>query len=262
LSAIQRSSPVPYYEQLYNLLVERIRSGDLALGERLPGESELHRDFGLSRATVRQALDLLESHGWAYKVPRRGYFAGPPPEADQGWLIEGTEGFLESEIGHGNDRVRTRVVSAAQAPLPNHAATALKIPRFATGFVLERLRYVDDDLVLFSTNFTPPNVVPVVQAASGVLTGDSSLTEALGAGGYSTAGAHRVIHALPATARIADLLEVPEGSALLRIRSTTWDQGQTPFDYYETWLRSDRVPLELNATPHRSSAGMGNGRPG
>jgi GntR family transcriptional regulator len=251
---IERSSPVPYYEQLYDLLVEQVRNGAIPRGERLPGESELHRSYGLSRATVRQALDLLESRGWVYKVQRRGYFAGSSQEAEHGWLIEGEGGFLESEIGHGNERVRTRVVSAERAELPDHATAALKLPQLATGFVLERLRFVDEQLVLFSTNFTPANVMPVVENASGVLAGTSSLTEALHAGGYVASGAHRVIHALGAPGRIAELLNVSEGTPMLRIRSTTWDQSQAPFDYYETWLRSDLVPLELNASSHRLAA--------
>lgn len=252
MTVIERTSPTPYYEQLYDVLLDRIQSGAVPIGDRLPGESELHREFGLSRATVRQALELLESTRWASRVPRRGYFATVPPQ-DEGWLIEGRGGFLESEIGHGNARVRTDVLCAGESELPDHATRALELPEHAGGFVLDRLRYVDDELVLFSTNFTPPAVAPVVAAAAGVLAGTSSLTQALADGGYVAAGARRVIHALPAPRHVASHLRVAEGSALLRVRSTTWDRSLAPFDYYETWLRSDRIPLELNASAHRAS---------
>jgi GntR family transcriptional regulator len=245
VTLIERASAVPYYEQLHDVLLERIRSGEVAPGERLPGESELHRDFSLSRATVRQALDLLEAHGWATKVPRRGYFASVP-ERDQGWKIEGERGFLDSEIGHGNTRVTTDVLRAERQPLPDHAARALGASAGSTGFLLDRVRMVDGNVVLFSTNFTPPTVAPVVEQAAGVLDGTSSLTLALRDAGYVPAGSRRVIHALPAPQHIADHLSVPAGSPLLRVRSTTWDSSQAPYDYYETWLRSDRVPLELN----------------
>ena len=63
-------------------------------------------------------------------------------------------------------------------------------------------------------------------------------------------GCRRIIHALAAPQPIADQLDVSEGAALLRIRSVTWGTDQVPFDYYETWLRSDRVPLELNTSAH------------
>jgi GntR family transcriptional regulator len=250
LDTIDRHSPTPYYEQLYDLLQQRVREGAVASKERLPSESELHREYGLSRSTVRQALDLLEANGWATRVPNRGYFASSPPE-EHGWLIEGQEGFLESELGHRNRRVRTTVVRAQHAVLPEHACRALQLPDHAEGFVLERIRYLDGDVVLFSTNYTPPDVESVVADAASVLAGQTSLTEALRQGGYVPEGARRVIHALPSPRAVAERLEVAEGSALLRIRSTSWTASSTPYDYYETWLRSDRVPLELSASAHR-----------
>jgi GntR family transcriptional regulator len=244
---IERASPVPYYEQLYDVLVDDIRSGELKPGDRLPGESDLHRTYGLSRATVRQALDLLESNGFAQKVARRGYFV-PTAEAPQGWLIEGLGGFLENGIGHSNPRVSTTVVKSGEQRLPDEAAIALRVPRGSVGFVLERIRRVDGELALFSINWTPPAVAPVVAAATGVRDGTSSLTTALQEAGYIAARAKRVVHAVTAERTLATHLEVPEGMPLLRIRSTTRDKSQVPYDYYETWLRTDIVPLEVDAT--------------
>lgn len=253
---INRTSPIPYYEQLYEVLRNRIHEGVFAPQDRLPSEGELHREFGLNRATVRQALEMLETNGWAVRIPRRGYFASFPPR-EHGWLIEAHEGFLESYIGHSNKRVRTTVVQARHARFPEHAVRALQLGDSVEGFVLERLRYLDEELVLFSTNFSPPAVEPMVAAASGVLSGDSGLTQALRDGGFVATGANRVIHALPAPRSIAEHLEVEKGTALLRIRSVTWGSTLVPFDYYETWLRSDRVPLELNTTMHRPLVATG-----
>jgi GntR family transcriptional regulator len=246
MKVIERASPVPYYEQLYEVLRDRIRDGELGPGERLPGESELHRAFGLSRATVRQALDLLESNGYAQKVAHRGYFVAPP-EAPQGWLIEGLGGFLENGIGHGNPSVSTTVVSSGEGRLPDEATIALGIPRGSTGFVLERIRRVDGELALFSTNWTPPTVSPIVSTAAGVRDGTASLTAALQAAGYVAARARRVIHAASAPPAIAAHLKIAPRTPLLRIRSTTWDKTLEPYDYYETWLRTDIVPLEVDA---------------
>lgn len=247
MSTIERTSSVPYYLQLYEALLDRIRQGDLSPGERLPGESELHRDYELSRQTVRQALDLLDSNGFAKKVARRGYFVAEPDKPD-GWLIEGLGGFFELGMSHGNPRVSTTVVSAGEEMFEDHVATALRVPRGATGFVLERIRSLDGELALFSTNWSPPAVTPVVAAALDVRDGTSSLTAALQAGGYVAAGAHRVIHAVAAGSRIGGYLQVDAGTPLLRIRSTTWDRSLVPYDYYETYLRTDIVPLAVDAS--------------
>jgi len=245
-TVIERDSPTPYYEQLYDALLDRIHSGEIAPGERLPGESELHRSYGLSRATVRQALDLLESNGYAQKVARRGYFV-IGPSATQGWIIEGPGGFLDNGIGHGNARVSTTVIDSGEHPLPDEATAALRVPRGSRGFILDRVRRVDGQVALFSTNFTPPAVMPVVAAASGVLQGDSSLTAALAAAGYLAAGARRVIHAVGVPERISGFLDLPAGAPVMLIRSTTWDKSLAPYDYYETWLRTDVIPLEVDA---------------
>lgn len=251
MSVIERSSPVPYYEQLHDHLLQQIQRGELAEGERLPGESELHRDYNLSRQTVRQALEMLESEGWAQKVLRRGYFVTSPQRA-QGWLIEGPGGFLEKGIGHANSRVDTTVVSAGPGELPAEATTALRLPAGARGFVMERVRRVDGDIALFSTNYTPNEVASAIIRTPSVLKGTSSLTEALRDAGFTAAGAHRVIHALGAPEAIARHLQVPTGLPLMRIQSTSWTADGLRFDYYETWLRTDVVPLEVDATAHRN----------
>jgi GntR family transcriptional regulator len=256
MTVIERSSPVPYYEQLYAVLLERIQRGEIEQGDRLPGESELHREFNLSRATVRQALELLESNGYAQRIARRGYFVAAP-EAPEGWLIEGPGGFLENGIGHASPRVSTTVISAAEKRLHDEVTAALRIPRGSIGYVLERVRRADGHIALFSTNFTPPTVAPIVAGAVGVRKGSSSLTSALQAAGYVAAGARRVIHAVAAPKVIATHLQISTGTPLLRIRAITWDKSLVPYDYYETWLRTDVVPLEVDATTRRVGADDG-----
>ena len=51
------------YEQVADQLRELIVTGELAPGERLPTETVLAREFGVSRATVREALRLLAAQG-------------------------------------------------------------------------------------------------------------------------------------------------------------------------------------------------------
>ncbi|MBU2667925.1 GntR family transcriptional regulator [Actinoplanes bogorensis] len=247
MEGIDRTSPVPYYVQLYDLLLRMIQDGELEPGGRLPGESELHRDYALSRPTVRQALDMLETNGYAQKVARRGYFVAAS-EAPKGWLIEGLDGFLENGLGHGDPNVTTTVVHSGEQRLSDEITAALRVPRNSVGFVLERVRSVGGVPALFSTNWTPPAVSEVVAQATGVRDGSSSLTLALRAGGYAAAGARRVIHAVGATPEIAGHLKIAPATPLLRISSTTWDKLLVPYDHYETWLRTDLVPLVVDAT--------------
>lgn len=57
----------------------RIRSGDLAPGDRLPSEARLMVDHGIARMTARSILDPLVAEGLAHRVHGSGTYAGPPP---------------------------------------------------------------------------------------------------------------------------------------------------------------------------------------
>jgi len=242
---IERESPVPYYEQLFGILRDQIVRGEIGAEERLPSELELCRAFGLSRATVRQTLSKLENEGYARRVPRRGVFASMPSEPS-GWTVQ--EGFLESQLRHGRTGVETRVVSAGFSAPPPHVSDALRVPADEDVFVLERVRSLDGQVAMFSTNWFPNEVGRSVSNADDVLTGRGSVNERLRDSGFVTAGAKRTIRAMRVTPRIAEFLLVPTDHPVLQVRSLSWDQNGRRFDYYETWVLTDVVPLEVSVS--------------
>src|SRR5258705_13794378 len=68
------SRRIPLYYQLENLLREKILSGTFAAGGRLPTESGLIQQYGVSRITVRQALTSLADEGVIERRQGRGTF--------------------------------------------------------------------------------------------------------------------------------------------------------------------------------------------
>ena len=81
---LDRSSFVPLYYQLQEVLKEQIESGVWGTGEALPSEPELARRFGVSRVVVRQALAILEDDRQIVRVKGRGPASEPAPA--HGWL--------------------------------------------------------------------------------------------------------------------------------------------------------------------------------
>ena len=75
---LDRSSFVPLYYQLQELLKEQIESGVWEPGERLPSEPELARRYGISRVVVRQALAILEDDRQVIRMQGRGTFVAQP----------------------------------------------------------------------------------------------------------------------------------------------------------------------------------------
>ncbi|RPE77842.1 MULTISPECIES: GntR family transcriptional regulator [unclassified Frondihabitans] len=247
LEEINRASPVPYYQQLFEVLERRLSVGLIAKGEKLPSENELGAQFGLARATVRQALQLLESHGLVQRVANRGVFAADGP-AERGWMIQGPQGFLENAVGHQNRSVTTEVLRAGETVLPDLAARSLDVPDGSTGFELIRVRSLDGTPALYSINHSPPAVAPVVAAAADVLSGNASLSDLLAGAGYVLGGAQRTVYAVAPGAEIASILGVSKSAPVLRIRSVSWTSAGERYDVYETWVRSDVIPLEINVS--------------
>jgi GntR family transcriptional regulator len=157
------------------------------------------------------------------------------------------EGFLESQIRHGRTGITTRVVGAGFAPAPRHVAEALRVGDDEV-FALERVRSSDGQVAMFSTNWFPDAVGRTVAASTDVLDGTGSLNERLRAAGFVTHGARRVIHATRAPADVAAHLEIEADEPVLRVRSLSWDATDTRFDYYETWVLTDLIPLEVSVT--------------
>ena len=65
---------LPIYKQIYNDLLEKIKSGTIKSGEKLPSEMELCRTYHVSRITSKRALDLLTEQGYIIRFPGKGSF--------------------------------------------------------------------------------------------------------------------------------------------------------------------------------------------
>ena len=56
---LDKNSLIPLYVQLENLLLEMIESGELKVGDIIPSENELSKNYSISRMTAKKAIDSL-----------------------------------------------------------------------------------------------------------------------------------------------------------------------------------------------------------
>ena len=98
----RHTSDVPLYVQIADSLLDRIESGRLLPGDRLPAERELSEGLGVNRLTLRRALRVLESQGLLIRRQGSGTFvADPKIERQAGRLISFT-------AWHGAARLHAR----------------------------------------------------------------------------------------------------------------------------------------------------------
>jgi GntR family transcriptional regulator len=251
-NGIDRSSAEPFYLQLSRLVERQISDGVFAVGDRLPGESELCRSFALARSTVRETLRNLEYRGRIKMVPRRGAYVIDPEES--GWLLQVSKGFFENEVDHLNRKVESEVVDARLTVFPKKAAAALSIGAKEKGFLLKRLRKLDGQVALYSENYLLPALHDVV-TNSAIMNARGSLNCVLRNAGYDVFGAKRSVEAVAASVRLSKLLQVPLHSPLLLVTSVSWTKNKRVFDYYLSWVRSDVVKITVEAQAYVDSGG-------
>ena len=249
---LDRRSPVPLYFQLKLLLAGEIEHGRWAPEQRIPSESELCERYGVSRTTVRQALGELELDGRLRKEKGRGTFVAEPRSSS--WFRQSSHGFHDEATRAGRT-VTSKVLRNAVEPLPRWATDALDLPPGAEGVILERLRYVDGELVMYVESHLRAGLAEAIdeqQLATG------SLYEALRSRfGVEVAGGRRVVDATAARKRIAGLLEVEEGAPLLFVEAVSWDSDLRPFECYRAWHRSDRTRINVHVVSERAAATAG-----
>lgn len=244
MDGIDRASTDPYYLQLARILERRIKEGRYRVGDRIPGESELCRTYDLARSTVRETLRVLEQQRLIRIVPRRGAFVNDA--VDNRWMLQVTQGFLESEAHSPDAPIETMVIRAEIEPLVPQAAAALGLPDGIPGFVLERVRRVNGVPALHSTNWLPAHVGSGL-IGKPVLEGQASLNATLRAAGFHIFSARREVAAIAAPADTARRLELTRGAPILQIKSVSKDATGRPFDYYESLVRSDALTIAVNA---------------
>ncbi|MGQ9500579.1 MAG: GntR family transcriptional regulator [Anaerolineae bacterium] len=236
---IDKASPLPYYQQLADLLRHEINLHQHEPGVyRLPSENELAERHGISRATVRHALDVLERDGWIYREKGRGSFAvvhRVEQEATQ--LVSTTEDMQQRGWS-----LITRVISLKQLPAPSHVAYALEIDHGAPVYELCRLRIVNDEPLSLQTAYLPQTLCP------GLEENDLSLSLfRLLETRYELRlwTAKSVLRARLVTAHEAHLLEVHEKTPVLYIERTTYAATGTPVEYLEAVWRGDRYDMRV-----------------
>jgi GntR family transcriptional regulator len=129
------AGPTPLYFQLKNILKSQITTQELKGQQRLPSEAELCIKYGISRATVRQALLELEKEGFIYRERGKGTFV-----TDQSGLKQlSLKGTIENLIAAGRG-TRIKVLEYREVSPPFRVAEILQLNDNQDVFQLEILR--------------------------------------------------------------------------------------------------------------------------
>lgn len=219
---LNRSSPVPLYFQVAEQLESAILEGTLAPGDRMDNEISLARRLGLSRPTMRQAIQVLVDKGLL--VRKRGVGT----QVVQSRIRRSVElTSLHDDLERAGKHPHSCVLSLRQVEANEEARDHLGMDPGDFVWVLERVRLVENEPLALMHNLVPTRVADLGAAD---LAG-GGLYQALRAAGVHMRVAHQEIGARRAGPREARLLQERRGAPLLTMRRTAYDDKGRAVEY-------------------------------
>jgi DNA-binding GntR family transcriptional regulator len=236
LIRIDRSSPVPLYFQVARRLEELIVSGEMAPGSRLENEITLADQLGLSRPTMRQAIQHLVDKGLLVRKRGVGTQVVPARVRRQ---VELTS--LYDDLDRAHRQPHTEVLSFEVVRVPDVVALALHLPAETEVVAIERLRYADDEPLALLHNYLPLGLAPIT---ADQLT-RHGLYQLLRDAGVQMRIADQTIGARKASSTESRMLRETRGAPLLTMVRTAYDHEGRAVEYGSHVYRASLYSFEL-----------------
>jgi DNA-binding GntR family transcriptional regulator len=233
--AVDRTSPVPLYFQVAEQVAAAIQRGELAPGDRLDSEIQLADRLGLSRPTVRQAIQHLVDKGLI--VRRRG--VGTQVVRAVHRSVELTS--LYDDLVRAGQRPTTSVLELSIVAAPVEVAAALAVPAGAEVQHLRRLRFADGEPLALMENWLPRDLVGLTMEGLQA----RGLYAIMRSAGLNIRGAQQRIGARAATAAEAHTLGERRGAPLLTMTRTAYDDRGRQVEHGAHIYRASRYVLEV-----------------
>lgn len=223
------------FEVVANQIHQRILDGVYVPEQKLPSEYDFAEEFDVSRLTIRKAIERLITQQVVIKKKGKGTYIIKPQKIQSGGT--GLRSFSEvaSQMGKTSKtelikRKKVKKLPEAAAEIFNQSDTIISI---------KRLRYMDDEPMTIEEIYTPERLIK--GASDSDLIG--SLFELLERK-TSIAYSHQEIEAIAATAEVAKVFGISEGSPVFKVYSATYSIDAKPVLYDISYYRADKYSFK------------------
>ncbi|MBI4473061.1 MAG: GntR family transcriptional regulator [Acidobacteria bacterium] len=233
---------VPLYYQVQHTIAQRISRGEYPPGAQLPPETELSRELGVSRVTVREALRVLAQENMLIKVQGRGTFVANNPSVVQ--PTRSFTGYLE-DLYDQLERVSVKQIEITRIPVTDEVRQQLALsPADEEVVRIKRTRYVDEEPYAYTINILPLAIgnqlnnenlraAPLVR----ILEEDLKI---------QITGAHETIQAAAADVEVAQSLGIPFLSPVMHVKRILFTVDDRPLQLVDSYYPSDKYHYSVS----------------
>lgn len=238
IGRLDEQDPAPLYRQLQRALREAISSRVLAPDDALPAEREFADELGVSRITVRKALDGLVGEGLLIRRQGAGTFVAARVEKNFSKLSS----FTEDMISRGR-APHSAWLSRAEGQVTPEESLTLGLSPGAPVYRFHRIRYADGAPMALEYSTLPAFCMPSPDFV------EASLYEALEKTGHRPVRALQRLRAVLFTDEQAELLGVASRDAGLLIERRGFLKDGRTVEVTQSYYRGDAYDFvaELNA---------------
>lgn len=234
---------VPRHEQISEAIRDKVRSGALPVGSKLPGETQLASEFGVARGTVRRALRTLNEQGILQSLHGKGtYVRSGHPEPSIAQTLVG----LSESLSYSDKHLTTRVLSQTVVKSSELERSDFDLDTEEKILVLDRVRYLDGIPAARLKNWVRLDLCP------GIISVDFEQTGLFAAldqhARLKPRSGRRTFEAVMAESDIAQSLHISHAVPLLFLKQETYLDDGTLVEFSDVWMDSKQVKVATNLT--------------
>ena len=237
---IDKKIKVPLHYQIYLDLLKKIQTGVLKAGEKLPTEAELEEMYGVSRITVRGAIEMLAQEGLVEK--NRGKRGTIVCQSKYVYNVEKLTSFTDDAHLYGESASSELLVFDELIP-KKHIAEKLKLSPEELVYYIERKRYRQGVVVGLHKAY--------IKKMSGLCLNreqfifDTSLYNLLGRSGIIPKTAEEILAVKIPSERILNVLGLKSHTAVFYKERVTFTENKIPFEYVEMFYNPDYYQYKI-----------------
>jgi len=217
-----------------------VRNDTFPVGSQLPPETVISEQLGVSRGTVRQAINALVAEGRLKRTRGRGTFVTEPSTALH--LVQYFASFTE-DMQARNIPFSSRVLAKKLIPAEGRLATKLGVKPGEDVYYLERLGGMNDEPFVLAFSYLPAALCPALLDRD---LADKSLYSVLEDDYDLQLGRDsRTLEAAQADEYEAELLDIPQGSPSHFMQSLAYLKDGRPIEYSRLRFRGDRSQVSF-----------------